>query len=64
MGAIMMGTRGYRGGDECDAFSRRARQIMRTFEKAGRAHYQKRKFWRRIRRSVRRALKIPHDMDG
>jgi hypothetical protein len=40
--------RGYRGGEECDAFSRKARRIMTW--KGGALRIVKRRFWKRTRR--------------
>jgi len=47
----MMGSRGYRGGDECDAFSRRSRRIICW--KRGELRTIKRRFWKRDRKTVR-----------
>jgi len=47
----MMGSRGYRGGDECDAFSRRSRRILGW--KRGELRAIKRRFWKRARTTAR-----------
>ncbi len=44
----MMGTRGYKGGDECDAFSRQSCRIIRW--KRGQVARLKRQFWKRMRK--------------
>ncbi len=46
----MMGSRGYKGGDECDAFSRRARRII--YWKRGALGAIKRRYWKRMRKTV------------
>ena len=43
-----MGSRGYRGGDECDAFTRYARGIRGW--KRGELRLVKRRFWKRDRK--------------
>lgn len=50
----MMGSRGYVGGDERDAFSRRSRRILGW--KKGELRAIKRRFWKRARKSVRREI--------
>jgi hypothetical protein len=45
----MMGSRGYRGGDECEAFYAR-----RTFPWRKQIRLLKRKFWKRQRREAKR----------
>lgn len=47
----MMGTRGYRGADECDAFSRRSRTLLNY--KRGELRAIKRRFWKRARKFAR-----------
>jgi hypothetical protein len=47
----MMGSRGYRGGDECDAFSQRSRRIV-PFRR-GALRQIKRRYWKRIRHTAR-----------
>jgi len=49
-----MGSRGYRGGDECDAFSRRARRILGP-RRPGTLAAIKRRYWKRTRKAARRA---------
>jgi hypothetical protein len=44
----MMGSRGYKGGDECDAFSRESRRII--FWKRGALRTIKRRYWKRTRK--------------
>ena len=44
----MMGSRGYKGGDECDAFSRRSRRII--YWKRGAIRAIKRRYWKRTRK--------------
>jgi hypothetical protein len=44
----MMGSRGSRGGDEIDAFSRRSRRLLRWGR--GELKVIKRAFWKRIRK--------------
>ena len=45
----MMGSRGYKGGDECDAFSRQSRRIVpRSRSDLTRI---KRQFWKRVRKA-------------
>ena len=46
----MMGSRGYRGGDECDAFSRRSRRMLCW--KRGELRAIKRRFWKRTRKTA------------
>jgi hypothetical protein len=46
----MMGSRGYKGGDECDAFSRRSRRII--FWKRGELQTIKRRYWKRTRKTA------------
>jgi hypothetical protein len=46
----MMGSRGYRGGDECDAFFRRSRRIL--FWKPGELRTIKRGYWKRPRKTA------------
>lgn len=46
----MMGSRGYKGGDECDAFSRGSRRII--FWKRGQLRTIKRRYWKRTRKST------------
>jgi hypothetical protein len=53
--SIMMGSRGYKGGDECDAFSRGSRRILGWRRGALRAI--KRRFWKRNRRIAREATR-------
>ena len=47
----MMGSRGYKGGDECDAFSRRSRRMLSW--KPGELRAIKRRFWKRNRKFAR-----------
>ncbi|MGE0564031.1 MAG: hypothetical protein AB7O50_05900 [Pseudolabrys sp.] len=49
----MMGSRGWKGGAECDVLSYRYRRMIR-----GRVHTKKikRKFWKRMRRRARMEL--------
>ena len=47
---MMMGSRGYKGGDECDAFSRRSRRIL--FWKRGELRTIKRRCWKRTRKTA------------
>ena len=44
----MMGLRGYKGGDECDAFSRGSRRII--YWKRGALRTIKRRYWKRMRK--------------
>ena len=44
----MMGSRGYKGGDECDAFSRGSRRII--YWKRGALRAIKRRYWKRMRK--------------
>jgi hypothetical protein len=53
----MMGSRGYRGGNECDAFSRRARRIRGW--KRGELRWVKRGFWKRVRKAARQEVRSP-----
>ncbi len=46
----MMGSRGYKGGDECDAFSRRSRRILSW--KPGELRTIKRRYWKRTRKTA------------
>jgi hypothetical protein len=46
----MMGSRGYKGGDECDAFSRGSRRII--YWKRGALGAIKRRYWKRMRKTV------------
>ena len=46
----MMGSRGYKGGDECDAFSRRSRRILSW--KRGELRAIKRGYWKRTRKTA------------
>jgi hypothetical protein len=48
---VMMGSRGSRGGDEIDAFSRRSRHLLRW--RPGVLRAIKRRFWKRARAKVR-----------
>jgi hypothetical protein len=50
----MMGNRGYRGGDECDAFSRRSRHLLRW--RRGELKNIKRRFSKRIRKQGKAAI--------
>ena len=45
-----MESRGYKGGDECDAFSRRSRRIL--FWKRGELRIIKRRYWKRTRKTI------------
>jgi hypothetical protein len=47
----MMGNRGYRGGDEFDAFSRRSRRLLSW--RPGHVKLLKRAFWKRARRKAK-----------
>lgn len=47
----MMGSRGYRGGNECEAFSRRSR--LQISWKPGVLRHVKRQYWKRQRLIVR-----------
>jgi hypothetical protein len=46
----MMGSRGYKGGDECDAFSRGSRRIIDW--KRGALRAIKRRYWKRTRKAA------------
>ena len=46
----MMGSRGYKGGEECDAFSRGSRRII--FWKRGQLRIIKRRYWKRMRKTA------------
>lgn len=46
----MMGSRGYKGGDECDAFSRGSRRII--YWKRGALRAIKRRYWKRMRKTA------------
>ncbi|MBI4274474.1 MAG: hypothetical protein HY659_07220 [Rhizobiales bacterium] len=46
----MMGSRGYKGGDECDAFSRQSQRIL--LWKRGEVSAIKRRYWKRTRKTV------------
>jgi hypothetical protein len=46
----MMGSRGYKGGDECDAFSRRSRRLLNW--RKGELRLIKRRFWKRDRKAA------------
>ena len=46
----MMGSRGYKGGDECDAFSRGSRRII--YWKRGALRAIKRRYWKRMRKNA------------
>jgi hypothetical protein len=46
----MMGSRGYKGGDECDAFSRGSRRII--YWKRGALRAIKRRYWKRTRKTA------------
>jgi len=46
----MMGSRGYKGGDECDAFSRGSRRII--YWKRGALRTIKRRYWKRTRKTA------------
>lgn len=48
---MAMGSRGARSGDEFDAFSRRARRLLRW--RPGRRRYIKRQFAKRMRKAAR-----------
>jgi hypothetical protein len=49
----MMGSRGYKGADECDAFSRKSRNIIGW--KRGELRVIKRRFWKRLRKSTHKS---------
>lgn len=51
----MMGNRGYKGGDECDAFSRKARRIV-PFGR-GKLRALKRQFSKRMRATTKIAAR-------
>jgi hypothetical protein len=58
----MMGSRGNRGGDECDAFGRRSRRIVHW--KQGELRAIKRRYWKRVRKMARSDLieaNLAHD---
>jgi hypothetical protein len=46
----MMESRGYKGGDECDAFSRGLRCIV--YWNRGEPHAIKRRYWKRMRKTA------------
>ena len=50
----MMGSRGYKGGDECDAFSRLSRRILSW--KRGELRGIRRRFWKRTRKNIRNEI--------
>jgi len=50
----MMGSRGYRGAAECDAFSKRVRFWINW--KPGEVRRLKRQFWKRQRRKARQLV--------
>jgi hypothetical protein len=50
----MMGSRGYKGGDECDAFSRGSRRIIYWKRSVLRAI--KRRYWKRTRKIAHREV--------
>ncbi len=54
----MMGSRGWKGGGECDALSHRYRRRVRF--NRGYVKYFKRKFWKRMRRLARLDLRTYH----
>jgi hypothetical protein len=62
----MMGSRGYRGGEECEAFSRGSRRIVGW--KRGTLRAIKRRFWKgdrkTARQEVRGAVAIARGQDG
>jgi hypothetical protein len=57
----MMGSRGYKGGDECDAFSIRSRHILGW--RRGELRQIKRRFWKRIRKSTKQMIQIESDIN-
>jgi hypothetical protein len=50
----MMGSRGSKGADECDAFSRYSRRIL--WWKRGELRAIERRFWRRTRKTAQNNL--------
>jgi len=50
----MTGSRGYKGGDECDAFSRRSRRILAW--NRGELRAIKRRYWKRSRKIAQQEL--------
>jgi hypothetical protein len=51
----MMGSRGWRGGDECDAFARFSRRVIRF--RRGYLKKLKRQYWKRMRKQARVELR-------
>jgi hypothetical protein len=58
----MMGNRGYRGGEECDAFSRRWRRLL--IWRRGELRRIKRQFAKRVRKAARRSARVEAQHDA
>jgi hypothetical protein len=56
-GDAMMGTRRKLSGDECDAFSRRSRDLLCVFNQAGVASKTKRRFRKKVRQDHKKDLR-------
>lgn len=56
----MMGSRGWKGGLECDAFSRKWKRAIGGHG-PGVVKFAKRKFWKRQRRKARREIRSNPD---
>jgi hypothetical protein len=53
--SVMMDSRGWRGGDECDAFARFTRRVIRF--RRGYLRKLKRQYWKRMRKHARVELR-------